>query len=173
MFVALLTENYHLSEWCDQEFGFVLARPEVVIIPINIASPSYGFLSDHQELRWKTGPYVRHTENGTKLARCLIDRQVVNRGSMLAGLAVAPNFRSADVVVEILEGMFSSQPLTQPEALVLTRAIVGNDQVHNNTNALALFPAELAPHIHAIPREQRDALVKLKFATRTDSYKRY
>lgn len=164
VFVALLTDAYHESEWCDQEFGFVLARPEVVVIPINVTAQSYGFLSDHQELRWKTGRYVRSTENGVKLVSCLLDREVVGRLDLVRGLGVAPNFRSADVVLEILGGLLDASPLSQAEAGVLTNSILSNDQVSRNTNAPPLLTPQLARHLHSLPPETCRALVRLGFA---------
>ncbi len=165
VFVALLTDKFHESEWCDQEFGSVLARPDVVVVPVNVSKRSYGFLNDNQELPWKTGRYVSFSETAGRLAKCLIDRRVVDRESMIRGLASATNFRSADVVFAAMSPLLKAHPLTISEALALSPIIIANDQIYRNSGAQPLFGPQLAPHLSAIPRAQREALEKLGFGT--------
>ncbi len=163
VFIAVLTDGYHKSDWCDQEAGFILSRKDVVVVPINVSLSSYGFLSDYQELRWETGPYVPQLRNRLKLTSCLLDSGVVNRGTMLRGLAHAPNFRSADVVIECLAGGASPSPMTRNEATLLAKAVVINDQVHRNMNGKQLLPPLLEPHRRAFEPGVESKLKALGF----------
>lgn len=56
-FVALLTEDFHDSEWTDQEVGFALARG-VPVISVQIGRLPYGFIGKFQALRtdWDGAP---------------------------------------------------------------------------------------------------------------------
>ncbi len=56
-FVALLTENFHESDWTDQEVGFALAR-NVPIISVRLERDPYGFLGKFQGLKcsWENAP---------------------------------------------------------------------------------------------------------------------
>jgi hypothetical protein len=54
-FVALLTDNFHDSDWTDQEVGFALARG-VPVIAVQMDRLPYGFIGKFQALRvdWDT-----------------------------------------------------------------------------------------------------------------------
>jgi len=51
--IALITENYNISEWTDQEAGFALARG-IQIISINVGANPHGFIKRYQTLRYRT-----------------------------------------------------------------------------------------------------------------------
>src|SRR5207244_4904937 len=48
-FVALMTENFHDSEWTDQEVGFAFARG-VPMIAVRLGKNPYGFIGKFQGL---------------------------------------------------------------------------------------------------------------------------
>lgn len=54
-FVALMTENFHNSDWTDQEVGFAIARG-VPIIAVRLGKDPYGFIGKFQALSstWQT-----------------------------------------------------------------------------------------------------------------------
>jgi TIR domain len=54
-FVALLTDNFHDSDWTDQEVGFAFARG-VPIIAVRLGKDPYGFIGKFQALSstWQT-----------------------------------------------------------------------------------------------------------------------
>jgi TIR domain len=56
-FVALLTGNFHESEWTDQEVGYAVARG-VPIIAVKLGRDPYGFIGKFQALRssWDEAP---------------------------------------------------------------------------------------------------------------------
>jgi hypothetical protein len=56
-FAALMTPEFHESDWTDQEVGFALCRG-VPIIPVNLGRNPYGFFGKFQALvgTWETAP---------------------------------------------------------------------------------------------------------------------
>ena len=56
-FVALMTANFHKSDWTDQEVGYAFARG-VPIIAIKLGRDPYGFIGKFQALScsWETAP---------------------------------------------------------------------------------------------------------------------
>ncbi len=48
-FVALLTEEFKLSDWCSQELGFAVAR-SVPTFPVKMGADPYGFIGKFQAL---------------------------------------------------------------------------------------------------------------------------
>src|ERR1035438_3292379 len=57
IFVTVLSERFKASEWCSQELGFIVSRPEVVIVPLSIDGTNpYGFISHVQ------GQYVSNED---------------------------------------------------------------------------------------------------------------
>jgi len=48
--VALLTPDFHLSNWTDQEVGIALGR-QVLVIPVQLGTLPYGFIGKQQALR--------------------------------------------------------------------------------------------------------------------------
>jgi len=54
-FVALMTKNFHESDWTDQEVGFALARG-VPIVAVRLGRKPYGFIGRFQDLSstWST-----------------------------------------------------------------------------------------------------------------------
>lgn len=52
VFVALLSKSFVASRWCAQEVGFIVSRPDVLIIPISLdGTTPYGFISHLQGIR--------------------------------------------------------------------------------------------------------------------------
>jgi hypothetical protein len=47
--VALLTEDFRTSRWCDQEVGFCVGRG-ILIVPVRIGVDPYGFIGRYQGL---------------------------------------------------------------------------------------------------------------------------
>lgn len=164
VFLALLTPNYRESEWCDQEAGYIVSRNDVVVIPVNISLDSYGFLSDYQELRWDTGRFVRHNQNEKRLAQCLIERGATDRQTMIEGVGAAKNFRSVDLVVELLSEACRNRPLSEIEAIRLAQSAATNDQVYRNGTARAIIPSLLNPHNSRIATSTVEKLRALGFA---------
>src|SRR5207302_289258 len=49
IFVCLLSKHFKASDWCPQELGFIITRPEMIIIPMSIdGTTSFGFINHIQ-----------------------------------------------------------------------------------------------------------------------------
>lgn len=50
VFVALLSKEFTESKWCDQELGFIVSRPDVLVVPLSLdGTMPYGFIEGSQE----------------------------------------------------------------------------------------------------------------------------
>jgi hypothetical protein len=152
-----MTPKYRGSEWCDHEAGYVISREETVqIIPVNAGIPSNGFLNDYQEMPWKTGRYVKGTQNCGALLTCLLREGSTNGAPMAKGLASAPNFREAEVVMEALTKVDKRTGLSTADRLNIAQAASTNSQVFNNGMAKDHIPSLVrlvAPSLSATTRE--------------------
>ena len=96
-FAALLTDNFHDSDWTDQEVGFALARG-VPVIAVQIGRLPYGFIGKFQALRadWETA-----AEGIVKL--------LINHDRMFSAYAQAlrrcPGWDTGNVLARILPGI--------------------------------------------------------------------
>lgn len=68
MLVALMTKDFHNSNWTDQEIGFAMGR-NVPIIAIKLGLPPYGFIGKYQALS------AKKSEIHSKLLQILMKKQ--------------------------------------------------------------------------------------------------
>jgi hypothetical protein len=110
-FVALLTEDFHESDWTDQEVGFALARG-VPIIGVNLGKDPYGFIGKFQALscEWTDAP--------TEIAKLLIKESRMLE-AYIAGLSGCMGFDDGNKLAQILPEI-DSLTAKQVEALVST-----------------------------------------------------
>jgi nucleoside 2-deoxyribosyltransferase len=101
-FVALLTKDFHESDWTDQEVGYALGRG-VPLIAIKRGKDPYGFIAKFQALscKWEDAP--------VKLAKLLIKQPRM----LDCYIGMLPNCRSFD------EGNLLSQLLPHIEDLTM------------------------------------------------------
>jgi hypothetical protein len=64
--VALVTPDFHESQWCDQEIGYCLARRVLVVAVMRGAAPK-GFLGRYQAMR------IKERDSGTLVAERLFE----------------------------------------------------------------------------------------------------
>lgn len=176
IFVAVLTEGFRTSEWCNQEVGIALSRSGVIVIPISVAIRSYGFLSDFQEFRWdsREGPRVARG-NAKKLAQVLADGGIVTASTMVRGLGSGPGHMETDVVVETLTAKAASEPLGRSDALLLVRSIQVNRRLSARRICATSVAHLLQPHVDDIEWSDLRALadrgivLKGSYATKSGS----
>jgi hypothetical protein len=96
-FVALMTEDFHDSDWTDQEVGYALARG-VPILAIRLGSDPYGFIGKFQA--------VSTDWNGAavNIAKVFIkhDRAF---SAYVQALHHCPNWNTANLLAEALPGL--------------------------------------------------------------------
>jgi TIR domain len=135
-FIALLTDGFKASDWCDQEVGLVLAR-DVPVVPISVDLQPYGFLGAFQSL---DGRSLKRFDPRTDFAiASTIAEQIAcsllkdpRTGSVLTdrmvdALAASSCFRVSNMLARRLA---ESAPLITPQQLHrLRQAEQQNDQV--------------------------------------------
>ena len=96
-FVALMTTNFHDSDWTDQEVGFAFARG-VPIIAVRLGKDPYGFIGKFQGLSstWQTA--------AEDIVKILIknDRMF---SAYVAALRKCPSWDSGNTVAKALPGI--------------------------------------------------------------------
>ncbi len=116
-FVALLTENFHDSNWTDQEVGYALARG-VPIIAVKLGKDPYGFIGKFQALAtdWENAPIE-------------IVKLLINNDRMISAYTKAiencGSFDRGNTLATILSGINS---LTEKQAQEIVAAYNSNGQ---------------------------------------------
>jgi hypothetical protein len=124
VFVAVLSANFKASEWCSQELGFIVSRPEVVIVPLSIDHTNpYGFISHLQ------GQYVPDETAILGIIEDLLWRKVPHGmiPIQIEQVRRAGSFRGAEAAVRPLVPHFAI--FTEQEVVDFASAAVGNYEV--------------------------------------------
>ncbi|MFN0140616.1 MAG: toll/interleukin-1 receptor domain-containing protein [Pyrinomonadaceae bacterium] len=115
-FAALMTDDFHDSDWTDQEVGFALAR-NIPTIAVMLGKEPYGFLGRFQGLRssWNTlawdivGVSVQHERMFRpylkKLEKCSSFHEANALGSLLDKI-VALDERQIDELIDTYNGNY-------------------------------------------------------------------
>lgn len=124
VFVAVLSKDFRASDWCEQEVGLALSRPEVLIIPLSRdGTMPCGFISHLQGRRVEKEHEVLPALQEVlfrERPRHMIPKQIQNARS-------AGSFRSAEAVVKPLVPHFAS--FTDEEVNDFAAAAAGNLEV--------------------------------------------
>ena len=96
-FVALMTENFHDSNWTDQEVGFAFARG-VPIVAVRLGKDPYGFIGKFQGL---SSTWPKAVED---IAKILVknDRML---SAYMGSLRKCPNWDSGNKLGKALPGI--------------------------------------------------------------------
>ncbi|MDP1678906.1 MAG: toll/interleukin-1 receptor domain-containing protein [Candidatus Nitrotoga sp.] len=108
-FVALMTENFHDSDWTDQEVGFAVARG-IPIIAVRLGKDPYGFIGKLQGLSstWQT--------SDVDIVKVLIKSdQMLN--AYIQALHKCPNWNAGNTLSEVLPSIVRLS-VTQIDALI-------------------------------------------------------
>ena len=118
--VALLTEDFHGSEWTDQEIGYALARESKVrLIPVDLGQAPYGFIKKYQALPIQQGSSDSEADwqNAAReiVKVCIEDDRVLD--AYVEAVRNCSNFEKANDLYEILPSI-SSMSKQQEDALI-------------------------------------------------------
>lgn len=151
IFVALLSKDFKLSDWCSQELGYILPFDGVLIIPLSVDGTNpYGFISNLQGHRLRS-----EEEVGAVLMDVLLrERPRLAISKAIEDVAGAMSFRGAEALVKPLIPHFSY--FTESEAAQFAKAAINNGQVWD----ASLCRGEYLPHFlkiwgSRIPEELR------------------
>ena len=152
IFVTVLSAKFKASEWCSQELGFIVSRPEVVIVPFSIDHTNpYGFISHLQ------GQYVSDEDAIPAIIEDLLYRTRPREmiPIQIGQVQSAGGFRVAEAAVRPLVPHF--RIFTDQEVADFTAAVVSNYEVWD----AALCRSEYLPKFVAVNgRRIPDALKK-------------
>jgi hypothetical protein len=120
-FVALLTKNFHESDWTDQEVGFALAKG-VPVIGVKLERDPYGFLGKFQALKttWEDAP--------VEIAKLLINEQRMV-DFYIDGLPGCKNFEEGIALSQVLPAI---SKLTERQAEKMVTAFNSDSQVRGS-----------------------------------------
>jgi hypothetical protein len=130
---ALLTPDFHPSNWTDQEVGFALGKG-VLVVPVRLGSDPYGFIGKVQGL---SGSLDQPARVASLLSIILLSHPSTHR-HMRKGLASA--FAAADSYVtarSLSKVIASVKDFAEDEKALIQRACKENDQVFNSTGVVS------------------------------------
>jgi hypothetical protein len=115
-FVALMTDNFHESDWTDQEVGYAFARG-IPIVAVRLGRNPYGFIGKFQGLasRWETAAIdvakilIKQERALSYYIHALKDCPNFDTGNMLAMVLssiVSVHREQADLLVDAYNGSF-------------------------------------------------------------------
>ena len=122
---ALLTPDFHDSNWTDQEVGFALGKG-VLVVPVRLGSDPYGFIGKVQGLSGSSDQPVRLAG---LLFATLFNHASTHR-NMRKGVAAA--FESANSyanAIALSEVISTIKDFSDDEKAVIQRACKNNDHV--------------------------------------------
>ena len=123
-FVTLISAKFKASDWCSQELGFIVSRPEVLIVPLSIDHTTpYGFISHLQ------GQYVSDESVISGIIEELLYRKRPRDmiPIQIGRVRSAGSFRGAEAAVRPLVPHFGI--FTEQEVVDFASASVGNYEV--------------------------------------------
>jgi hypothetical protein len=123
VFVALLSKEFLASKWCGQELGFIVSRPDVLVVPLSLdGTMPYGFIGHLQGMNVGRGNLDTVLEEVLyrKRPRQMIPAQIERVRS-------AGSFRGAEAVVLPLVPHFGQ--FTDDEVDDFARAAASNSEV--------------------------------------------
>lgn len=124
---ALLTPDFHPSNWTDQEVGFALGKG-VLVVPVRMGSDPYGFIGKVQGL---SGSFDQPGRTAGLLSTTLLNHHSTHR-HMRKGLAHA--FKAADSyanAITLSKLISTVTDFSHDEKVIIQRACEDNDQVVN------------------------------------------
>lgn len=130
---ALLTADFHPSNWTVQEVGFALGR-DVLVVPVCLGPEPYGFISKFQALR---GSLDKPAQAASQLLTTLLSHPSSHR-HMRKGLAFA--FEAADSyanAIELSKVISTVKDFAEDEKTLIQRACKENKQVFNATGVVS------------------------------------
>ena len=156
IFVVLLSANFKASEWCAQEIGFIVSRPEVLVVPLSLdGTVSFGFISKLQSKRIHSDDQIAEVLHGVLLKK----RPHMTIPRWIKRVENARSFRGAEAIVKPLVPLFPV--FTSDEITAFLEAALANSQVWDAGDCTADYlPAFARMHWAKIAKKHRKELLK-------------
>ena len=140
-FAALMTADFHDSDWTDQEIGYALARG-IPVVPVRLERDPYGFLGKFQAL---ASNWARASE---AIVVLLINNERMLR-AYIGALRRCQNFDSGNALSRILP---SIEAVSDKQIGEIIGAFNGNNDLIGSYGFNGSWPAKwgqgLLPHLH-------------------------
>jgi hypothetical protein len=159
-FVALMTDNFHESDWTDQEVGYAFARG-IPIVAVRLGRNPYGFIGKFQELasRWETA--------AIDVAKILL-KQERALPYYIQALKGCPSFDTGNVLATILD---SIDHVPREQADLLVDAYNGSYELRGSFGFNGSRPTTYGPGlVHHLQRwgftfwaKERDGTIGVSF----------
>jgi hypothetical protein len=137
-FVALLTDNFHNSDWTDQEVGYALGRG-VPMIAVKLGKDPYGFIGKFQALgcNWTDAPFS-------------IVKLLIKQPRMLeAYVKAVQNCKSFDQGNALSKLFAYIEGLTNDQTKSLVSAFNENTQLQGSFGFSGSWPSKFGPGLAA------------------------
>lgn len=133
-FVALLSEEFHESDWTDQEVGYALGRA-VPLIAIKLGRDPYGFIGRFQALAcdWHEAPVALVT---------LLIKQPAMLDAYINAVPQCVSFDQGNTLSEVLPAI---ETLTEQQAKVLLSAYNTNTQLQGSYGFSGTWTSKFGP----------------------------
>jgi hypothetical protein len=145
---ALLTTDFHASNWTDQEVGMAVARGALVI-PVRLGQMPYGFMAKYQAL---PGDLTRRKELaaaiGIVLARSPSTRSLMAE-ALVAALENADSYSGAKAAAAVID---KAPALDEAQLLRMEAAVIKNPQVGDSFGVPAAVKRIVAHHREGVDR---------------------
>lgn len=155
IFIPLLSQNFHASDWTAQEVGFALARPEVLVIPVTLdGAVPLGFLNAIQakQLPDPVTSSLFRDPIAVRFPRAVI-------GALIDELENAGSYRGAEARFRPLLPYLTV--LTPAEATRIAQVSTENGQIWDAGLCRSTYlPEFIEKNRHQVPS---DILVPLEF----------
>lgn len=148
--LALLTDDFVNSKWCDQEIGFCLARA-VLIIPLRMSADPHGFIGKYQGLTQTPGEHAyslaprvfdllaQHDLTRARMVRPVVQRYVRSR-----------SFQNTRDTYPLLTAIPKVEWTDQLVRDVLNAAETNTQVQHANLDGRTPIPAALEEHLASL-----------------------
>ena len=142
-FVALMTDQFHDSDWTDQEVGYALARG-VPIIAVRLGRNPYGFLGKFQGL-------ASEWDNAAQdIVKLLLNRERMI-SAYIRALRTCPNFDTGNLLSSVLPNI---QNVSTQQIDELVDAYNANGELRGSFGFSGTKPFVwgdgLVPHLHRL-----------------------
>jgi hypothetical protein len=130
---ALLTPDFHASNWTDQEIGVALGN-DILVVPVRLGADPYGFIGKVQGL---SGSLDQPDKLATLLANTLLTHPLTHRNmrkGLVTAFSLAGSYSDAIALSKILATV---EHFTADEKASIQRACLENDQVFNATGVVS------------------------------------
>ena len=126
LLIALMTEDFHDSEWTDQEVGAAIGR-QCPIVPVKVGRNPYGFMKHIQAVPGINSQKVAYHVLEHCLSLPRLQQQAVD--AYIAALIKVKSFAEADVLIGMLP---SINTMSEKQCDSFVEAYNNNDQVHRS-----------------------------------------